>query len=550
MSSKVDPWYYKKAAERDARQAANKAAHAAKKLTEVERLAAQQGGRRSAAKLERHIQQNMRQAAKRVDRPDPRLMTDEQLLAFIKASLEVDRYDWRGARARPEQIQPDQYRTWAVISGRGYGKTELGSQAVREWCAKPDQRIAIMAANHQSLRDVNLDGPSGLRKVFPESEIRSVKTGLGDVAMDLTNGSMVSFYTAEAPDAIRGRAFDAVLVDEYAAFKRDKAKDAVEQLWYCMRDSANPRMIITTTPRRVPHIVDLLKRAEDGEPGLVVTRGKTRDNTKLSEVALQELERMYAGTRMGRQELDGELVLDLENALWSTAMIEEARWNHVGPDGDPLELPKMVGVVVGLDPSGSKDGDATGIVAVGWDKSGCLYVLGNATRKGTPAQRYEAVCLLAHEHGAGQVWFETSYGGDQSAYGVEQAWKNLVEAGRIPEGTRCPALMPSRVKGDKAGRAGSVVNLYEQQIALPDRRRIYHAVPTEENDMITLEDELLSWETHSNKSPNCLDALVHGARAVMRLTGQEPMQVSVPKKNAPGGFSTVRRIGGGYSPFG
>lgn len=547
MSQASDQYKALKREEREHRKLANREEYAAKKAERARQIQVR-GGMRS---LGRFVEAQAKKVPEPVmEIPDPRLMSDEVLVAALKAAQEANRYDWRGFRARPAQIQPDSYSTFAFIGGRGTGKTELGSQAVREWCSEPNQRIAIMAATHQALREVNLDGPSGLRAIFPDSEIKSIKTGLGDVGVDLMNGSRVSFFTAEAPDAVRGRAFDAVLVDEYASFKRDKAKDAVEQLWYCMRDSANPRMIITSTPKRVPHIVDLINRAEKGESGLVLRRGKTRDNIHLSEVALRELERMFAGTRMGRQEMDGELVMDLDNALWDTEMIEYSHWDIRDDDGYPAPLPRMVGVVVGLDPSGSKDGDATGIVAVGWDKSNCLYVLGNATTKGTPAERYEACALLAYEHGASHVWYETAYGGDQSAYAVQQAWKNLVERGEIPADVRPPDMMPSRIKGDKAERAGSVVNLYEQQISLPERRRIYHAVATEENKMIVLEDELLSWETHSKKSPNCMDALVHAARAVMRLTGQEPMQISVPKKNAPGGFSTVRRIGGGYQPFG
>lgn len=526
-----------------ARKIANKAQRA-EEFEHRQRISAAQG---AVGLLGRFYDSLHAKATKPVDSIDPRLMSDDDLVASIRAALEADRYDWRGSRARPEQIQPAHYRTWLVLAGRGFGKTEIGTQAIREWCSIPDQRIAVVGADHRAIRDTLLDGPSGLLKVFPPEDVRSYKSGLGDVTVTLMNGSVIYGFPAENPDSVRGRAFDGVLCDEYGAWNRNTAEDMIAQLWFCMRDTPDPRMIMTTTPRRVPHIVNLIKRSEASEPGLVVTRGRTRDNKALSEVALQQLERMYAGTRMGRQELEGELVLDVENALFTGDMVEGAHWDLKDKDGFPLPLPPMIGVVVGLDPSGSKDGDATGVVTIGWDKDKTLYVLENTTRNGTPAERYTAVCMSAFRHGAGEVWFETSYGGDQSAYGVEQQWKNLIEAGDIPVGARCPRMMPSRVKGDKAGRAGPVVTLYEQQLTVTDRKRIWHASATVENGLTTLEDEMLSWSTDSNKSPNALDALVHAARAVMRLTGQE-ITFSAPVRATQTG-APARRVSGGYRVY-
>jgi phage terminase large subunit-like protein len=360
-------------------------------------------------------------------KPDMRLMTDQQLAELKKEVLKAERYDW-SANGRPEQMQPEDYRTWFLCAGRGAGKTRAGSEAIREWCREPNQRIGLVAKDHRNIRDVLIDGPSGILACTPPEDIKSVKTGLGDVGVTFVNGSVIYGFSSEQSDALRGRAFDACVVDEFAAHPKNKAQDVIDQLWFCMRDSVNPRMIITTTPKRVPHILALMKRVEAKEPGLIMTTGRTRDNTHLSEIALAQLDRMYAGTRMGRQEMEGELILDLELALWNGEMVEAARWDSAG------DFPKMVGVITGVDPSGSETGDATGIVTCGWDKAGVIYVLENKSTQGTPVHRYSEVCRSAQRWGAGEIWSESAFSGDSSIYGIEQQWKNLVRDGEFPAG--------------------------------------------------------------------------------------------------------------------
>lgn len=532
-----DAWLIRaerKAAERErareARVAAN-AEHNAIRDAQAHRRNEHKGAIRRAQRLI-----SPRPEAIAVSPPDARLMSEAELLAWANALLEADRFDWPST-ARPEQRQPPKgYRTWAVISGRGFGKTRLATEAIREWCELPDQRIAIIAKDHRALRDVNFDGPSGLIACVPPGDLKpgSYKRGLGDVSVEFANGSIVYGFTSEAPDAIRGRAFDAAVCDEYAAWSKTKADDMYQQLWYCLRDSADPRVIITTTPKRVAHVIALMKRVEDGETGLVLTTGKTSDNTKLSKVAVSELHRMYGGTRMGRQELDGILLTDVDNALFTFDMVEGARWTSED------EFPDMVGVITGVDPSGSETGDATGICSMGWDKNKVLYVLENRSTQGTPAHRYSEVCRSARRHGAGEIWSESAFSGDSSIYGIQQQWKNLIESGEFPDGSHCPAVKPSTIKGDKAARAMSVVALYEQQI-ITGKARIWHPQHTVGNGIAQLEDEMLSWSTDSKKSPNAIDAMVHAARQILRRTGQEAGVSSAAR--------STRRIFTGYRPF-
>lgn len=520
-----------------ARKIANKAQRA-EEFEHRQRISAAQG---AVGSLGRFYDSLHAKATKPVDSIDPRLMSDDDLVAAVQAALQADRYDWRGSQARPEQLQPASYRTWLILSGRGWGKTRTCIEAIREWCATPNQHIAVVSKDHKAQREVILDGPSGLLASVPFGDVLSYKTGLGDIQFKFNNGCTVTCYTSENPDAVRGSAFDAVVVDEWASYAPDKAKEIVAQLWFCLRDSADPRMIIATTPRRVPHIIDMIKRGDAGEPGLIVTRGRTRDNTKLSAVALDELDRLYAGTRMGRQELEGELVLDLDLALWSFEMIEGAKWRSED------DLPSMQKVVVGIDPSGSKDGDETGIVVVGHDKHKVLYALQDTSTGGTPAERYTAACLAAYRHRASAWIVETSYGGDNSFFALENQWRYLVDNGQIPSDARMPARIKSLIKGDKAARAMPVVALYEQQIQLPDTRRIWHAPESLENGINRLEDQCLSWETNSTKSPNSIDAYVHAARYLMRELGWE-QSISVPQR-PQNPAAPARRLGGGYRVY-
>jgi phage terminase large subunit-like protein len=265
----------------------------------------------------------------------------------------------------------------------------------------------------------------------------------------------------------------------------------------------------------------------------VLTTGHTEENRQnLSPRMLAELERAYAGTRLGRQELGGELLEDVEHALWTLELIAAATW-RTEAYGD---LPALVETVTSVDPSGSEKGDATGIVtmarahpivrvptggeasvtsiATGMPvESGPIVVLADATTQGTPEHRYSTACLEAYRHSAGVILMENAYGGDNVFMGIRSSWADLVRQGVIEAGVPMPRLVVAPTKGkSKADRAQPVVGLYEQ--TANGAERIFHA-----GMLAALEDELTSWEPDSTWSPNRLDALVHGARHLMRLEG-------------------------------
>lgn len=458
----------------------------------------------------------------------PALMTDAQLLQLVKDLQRAERYDWR-AHARPDQLQPPEYRTWLYMAGRGAGKSRASAEAVREWCQTPDVRVAVMAKDSKTLRDFCFEGVSGLISVFPPEEIKHYFKGLGDCRIELTNGGKIMGFSAEAPDSMRGGSFHKAWGDEFAAWPKNLAQDALDQIWFTLRESERPQIILSTTPKRVPHVQQLMDRA-DTDPTVVVTKGKTSDNTALSAAALEELYARYGGTHLGRQELNGEMLDDVEGALWTPLMIEFARL------ADGHELPKFRKIICAVDPSGSAKGDATGIVVVAYTFDRRLFVLGCYSTKGLAAERYNAVCRAAVKHGANEILYESNFSGDNAALGIENQWKHLRQIGEIL--TVMPRIKASTLRGDKAVKASPVAALYEQQANI-GVERIFHVAENRANGLAILESELISWAVTDKASPNSLDALVIGARRAMQECGLEVVA----------GAATHRRLRGGSGAY-
>lgn len=466
--------------------------------------------------------------------PNPRLLTDAQLLALVKQLDHAQRYDWK-SNARPEQLEPEEYKVWLLNAGRGFGKTRTGAETVRDWTENQGlKRIAVIAKASRELRNVCFDGVSGLNSVYPKDEVKAYYKGLGDTRIELANGALITGFTAESPDSIRGESFDAVWGDEFAAWPRHLAQDMYDQAWFCLRESKRPRMILTTTPKRVQHLMDLIERSKT-DPSVVVTTGKTTDNTHLSKAALAELYARYAGRHLGRQELDGELLMDVEGAFWVPPMLEAARY-----DG---ELPTFRKVIIGVDPSGSATGDATGVVAIGYTSDKRIFVLGCYSTKGLPLQRYGAAVKAAVKHRQPgipvEILVEYNHGGDNTIFAVENTWKHMVQAGEIDANEKKPLVKKSTLKGSKAQKAGPVAGLYEQQMNL-DISRVWHQPSTEANGLDGLESEQLSWAPTDKASPNSLDAFVVAARRAMQELGLESTL------GTPG---ARRQINDGYRPF-
>ena len=427
---------------------------------------------------------------------------------------------WRDL-ARPEQLPPPGFwHIWFIMAGRGFGKTRSGSEwIVDQALAQPKTKWAVVSPTWSDCETVPM---AAIIEVLDRLKVEYVYNR-SKLRITLGNGATISGYSAEKPDRLRGPNFSGAWCDELAAYKgakNPKSGEAkgVEYLWHeCLipgvRIGEHPRILVTTTPKPVPLIKELTTR-KDGS--VVVARGSTFDNSaNLSPAVLAELKHRYDGTRRGRQELYGELLLDAEFALWNRDMIDACQ--AVAP------TPQLMRTIVAVDPSGSAEGDATGIITAAIDFSGVIHVLADDTCNGSPQYRYEQVCLAAQRAGAGTIVYEGAYGGDNIAHGIKSTWDSLVLAGRV-EGL-LPLLKVSPTKTSKADRAHPVVALYEQ--TEQGLIRIRHARPLSE-----LEDEMVQWEMTSDWSPNRMDALVHAVRFLdpqrQRSTTSSPAMLSLP----------------------
>jgi phage terminase large subunit-like protein len=406
--------------------------------------------------------------------------------------------------ARPDQLPPataangDPWTSGLVMGGRGAGKTRTGAEWVRglalgqkPFADRPVGRIAIIGETAQEVRDVMIEGVSGLlathgrgeRPVWEPSRRR----------LEWSNGAVAQTFSAEDPESLRGPQFGAAWLDELAKWRR--AEETFDMLQFGLRLGDHPRQVITTTPRPTP----LIKRLV-ADPRTVVTRSKTRANAlNLSPAFLDTVVARYAGARLGRQELDGDLIEDRPDALWSRAMIEAAR---------VTEAPPLRRLVVAVDPpvSTGARADACGIVAAGSAADGTLYVIEDATIQGLPPAGWAArVAALYRRLEADAVIVETNQGGDLVAAVLRETDPAL-------------PVVPVRATRGKYLRAEPVAILYAQ-----GRVRHVDAFPL-------LEDELCDFGPAgltSGRSPDRLDALVWAITALMRgrLTGPRVREI-------------------------
>ena len=403
---------------------------------------------------------------------------------------------WHFTR-RSAQIEPaGLWDAWLVMAGRGFGKTRTGAQWVesvgKRW---PRARIALIAPTHHDARSVMLEGESGILAVTPPEEIRSYEPSKRQLVW--MNGSRIDWFSAEEPDALRGPQFHFAWGDEVARWI-DGPKVWMN-LRLALRRGSRPRAVLTTTPRPVPLIRALL-----ADPKVMVTRGRTVDNAAhLPPNFIAAVTEAYGGTRLGRQELDGELIEDVEGALWTRDGIEACRVapsprSPVGVSPSPCEREgsKWRRVVVGVDPPATTGGDACGIIVVALGQDGRGHVLADCSVSGrSPEGWARAVVAAADVYGADRVIAETNNGGDMVVSVLRS-----VEAG-------LPVKKVHAARG-KVARAEPVASLYA------GGRVVHHgAFPALEDEMCGL----VSGGTYEGpgRSPDRADALVWALTELM-----------------------------------
>lgn len=380
-----------------------------------------------------------------------------------------------GFWARPNQVWPaGPWDFWLLLTGRGWGKTKTGAQAVLEAVRRGYRRIALVARSAPDIRDTMVEGETGImNEAAPAAKPKYIPSKR---LLLFPNGAVAKTYSSEKPAQLRGPQHDFAWVDELATFEKidwTGKPEAWSQLMFGLRLGDKPRCVITTTPRPIKVIKDLLKDAH-----CHAVRGTTRENLhNLAPTYIDQIVKPYEGTRLGRQELDAEILEDVEGALWTIKLIDEYR---------VVEPPELQRVVVAIDPAvtARATSDETGICVAAKGVDGHFYVLQDASCKMSPDGWIRRALTLHYRYSGDRIVGEVNNGGD------------LIESLLRTHDDNAPYRSVTASRG-KAVRAEPVAALYEQG-------RVHHV-----GSIPGLENEMTTWTPDgSDFSPNRMDALV------------------------------------------
>lgn len=387
------------------------------------------------------------------------------------AELAILERDWR-VWARPNQLPPaDAWTVWLQMGGRGSGKTWTGANwAIEQAEQRPGSIGHLVAATAPDIRDVMIEGESGILNLSPPWFYPNYEPSKRRLTWP--NGTKALLFSAEEPERLRGPQCGWAWADEVAAWKYP---DAWDQLLFGLRMGHAPQVVVTTTPKPITLLREILKR-----PDTVLTRSTTRENIhNLAPAFLTTVVARYQGTRLGRQELDGELLEDVPGALWTRKLIDATRVEAAPP---------LVRVVVAIDPAATstEGADETGIVVAGIGADGHAYVMEDATDRLPPIGWATKAVDLYRRYQADRIVGEVNNGGEMVEATLRTVDKNVSYR----------AVHASR---GKAKRAEPVSALYEQG-------RVHHV-----GIFSRLEDQLCNWVPHmadSLASPDRMDAAV------------------------------------------
>jgi phage terminase large subunit-like protein len=413
-------------------------------------------------------------------------------------------YDWRGFLARPDQIAPDgDWSIWLILAGRGWGKTRTGAEWIKENVASGQYgRIALVAETAADARDVLVEGESGLLSIYPNGERPLYEPSKRRLTWP--NGAVGTLYNATEPDQLRGPQHDLGWCDEIAKWRY--ARETWDQLQFGLRLGHNPKQLATTTPRPI----ELVKAIVAGQEGKVaVTRGSTMDNrSNLAAPFLEKIQKRYAGTRLGRQELNGEVLGDMPGALWQQGSIDLYRVR---------EMPKLERIVVSVDPAvtDTETSDEHGIIAAGVGEDQRGYVIEDASVKGSPVDWARRAISTFDKYDADAIVIEVNQGGDMVRHVLNSIRQGL-------------PIIEVRATRGKHVRAEPISALYEQG-------RVSHvgSFSELENQMTMMTNAGYQGEG----SPDRLDAAVWAFTELfpaMTADQSEPMQV--PRFRSAGGW--------------
>lgn len=413
---------------------------------------------------------------------------DRFLASLSKREKQRLKYVWK-LWARPEQLEPPgDWLYWFIKTGRGWGKTRTGAETVRDKVMRGGKRrIAIVSKSAADARDVMVEGPSGIVTISPKDERPEYEPSKRRLTWP--NGAVGTVYSAENPEQLRGPEHDLVWGDEIAFWPRPAAFD---NLLLGLRVGVNPQLVCTSTPRPIR----IVKELRD-DPRTVITSGSTYENaSNLAEAFLNRIIKRYEGTRLGRQELHGEILEDVEGALWTRENIDRHRVK---------KLPKLRRIIIPIDPAVTygPESDLTGIIPMGLGEDRHVYVFADLSCRAHPNYWGGVVCNAYHAHKADAAVAESNQGGE------------LITSllGNIDPKVNVRLVHASKGKWTRA----------EPVAALAERGLIHHvgALPD-------LEDELCEWVPESfAKSPDRLDAYVWGVTDLL-LADTMPDAAPIP----------------------
>jgi phage terminase large subunit-like protein len=413
----------------------------------------------------------------------PPQVREQFLNQLTENELETLIYDWQFWSRDKQQLPEQAFFIWLILAGRGFGKTRTGAETVRHW-VKTNQYVNLIGATADDARDIMIEGESGILAICPPDErplyVPSKRR------LEWPNGAISLIFTADEPERLRGKQHYKIWADEVGAWRYP---EAWEQTMFGLRLGVVPQGIVTTTPKPTKLLIELIKDKRN-----VVTIGTTYENrANLAQGFFDYVISKYEGTRLGRQELNAELLTDMPGALWRRTSITDKGVTYWGiDDSRVMKAPdSLTRVVVGVDPTASSAGDEAGIITAG-HLGNQYYTLADDSLQGSPEQWAQAAITAYHRHKADCIVAEKNNGGEM----VESVIKQAVIAAKQKDPTigNVPVKLVWASRG-KQTRA-------EPISSIADQGRDHHV-----GVFANLEDELCMW-LPGEASPNRLDAKV------------------------------------------
>lgn len=441
-----------------------------------------------------------RQQAQDTGRPVEQLV-DEWFSQVTREEALAFQYDWE-SWARPDQLPPPgDWTVWLILGGRGSGKTRPGAEFILQKEREGCRRMALVAETENDGRKIMVEGKSGILACASPDNRPEYHPENRELIWP--SGARADLYSGDSPGQLRGPQHDAAWLDELAKWKYPE--EALANLEFALRLEENPQYVITTTPRPLAILMALME-----DPGCVTVQESTYANrAHLPKKFIQRTEQRYGGTRLGRQEIDGQVLTDTPGALWTLETIDKTR---VSKKGDCARI------VVAVDPQGNEapnmmrwlddddDGSETGIVVCGKDYEEHGYVIDDLSGNYNPDRWAQEAVAAYRRYGAGKIVAEINHGGEmvrQTIYAVDQ---NVpVEVVRASEGKKARAEPASVLyKNGKVSHVGTLA---------------------------PLEDEMTTYTGKGKRSPNRLDALVWALTVLFLVDEKDSMPHFDPKKH-------------------